>query len=135
MKQGMKESYEKGVANHSAPSFALCIARCTAKRKQGYRRAGYRASKRCNQDADAFDLAEGNTSRGGIASRCSVLRSRRPQTRLEASCTRTGRPRRLLLGRTSRTAGEGSGRTTRMYVSEESDSGIVCAEQRIVQEG
>jgi hypothetical protein len=41
MKQGMKESYEKGVANHSAPSFALCIARCTAKRKQGYRRAGY----------------------------------------------------------------------------------------------
>ena len=41
MKQGMKESYEKGVANHSAPSFALGIARCTAKRKQGYRRAGY----------------------------------------------------------------------------------------------
>jgi len=35
MKQGMKESYEKGVANHAAPSFALCIARCTAKRKQG----------------------------------------------------------------------------------------------------
>ena len=31
----MKESYEKGVANHSAPSFALCIARFTAKRKQG----------------------------------------------------------------------------------------------------
>jgi RNA-directed DNA polymerase len=38
---------------------------------------------------------------------------------------RTGRPRRLLLGRNSRTAGEGSGRTTRMYVSEESDSGTV----------
>ena len=34
-----------------------------------------------------------------------------------------------------RTAGEGSGRTARMYGSEESDSGIVCAEQRIVQEG
>src|ERR1700733_5367830 len=32
MKQGMQESYEKGVANHSAPSFALGIARCTAKR-------------------------------------------------------------------------------------------------------
>jgi hypothetical protein len=41
MKQGMEESYEKGVANHSAPSFALCIVRCAAKRKQGYRRAGY----------------------------------------------------------------------------------------------
>jgi hypothetical protein len=41
MKQGMEESYEKGVANHSAPSFALYIVRCAAKRKQGYRRAGY----------------------------------------------------------------------------------------------
>ena len=60
-----------------------------------------------------------------IASSCSVLRSRRPQTRLEASCTRTGRPRRRLLPTSSRTAGEGSGRTTRMHVTEESDSGIV----------
>jgi len=32
MKQGMKESYEKGVANRSAPSFALPTARCSAKR-------------------------------------------------------------------------------------------------------
>ena len=32
MKQEMQESYEKGVANHSAPSFALG----TAKRKQGW---------------------------------------------------------------------------------------------------
>jgi Reverse transcriptase (RNA-dependent DNA polymerase) len=31
----MKDSHEKGVANHSAPSFALCAARYTAKRKQG----------------------------------------------------------------------------------------------------
>jgi hypothetical protein len=30
------------------------------------------------------------------ASSCSVRRSRRPQTRLETSCTRTGRPRRHL---------------------------------------
>ena len=65
MKQGMKESYEKGVANRSAPSFALHTARCSAKRKQGYRWAGYRASKRCNQDADAFALAEGNTAFSG----------------------------------------------------------------------
>ena len=35
----------------------------------------------------------------------------------------------------SRTAGEGSGRNARVYAPEESDSGIVCAEQRIVQEG
>jgi hypothetical protein len=41
MKQGMKESYEKGVANQSALSFALHTARCSTKRKQGYRWAGY----------------------------------------------------------------------------------------------
>ena len=34
-----------------------------------------------------------------------------------------------------RTAGEGSGRTARMHVSEESDSGILRAEQHVVQEG
>jgi len=34
-----------------------------------------------------------------------------------------------------RTAGEGSGRTARVYVTEESHSGIVCAEQRVVREG
>ena len=56
----MKEPYEKGVANHSAPSFAPGTARCTAKRKQGHRWAGYRASKNCNQDADAVVKAEGN---------------------------------------------------------------------------
>src|SRR5438034_11554318 len=35
-------------------------------------------------------------SRRDSASTCSVRRSRRPQTRLETSCTRTGRPRRHL---------------------------------------
>jgi hypothetical protein len=34
-----------------------------------------------------------------------------------------------------RTAGEGLGHTARMYVFEESHSGIVRAEQRVVQEG
>ena len=37
MKQGMQESYEKGAANHSAPSFALYAVRRTAKRdRKGY---------------------------------------------------------------------------------------------------
>ena len=49
----MKEPYEKGVAIHSAPSFALVVVRCSVKRKQGERWAGYRASKICNQGADA----------------------------------------------------------------------------------
>jgi len=35
----------------------------------------------------------------------------------------------------SRTVGEGNRRTARMYVPEESHDGIVCAEQRVVQEG
>jgi RNA-directed DNA polymerase len=36
----MENSYEKGLAICSAPSLALCIARYTAKRRQGYRRGG-----------------------------------------------------------------------------------------------
>ena len=94
-----KSLTRKGVATRWAPSFAPGAARCPAKRKQGYRWAGYRASKNCNQDADAVDLAEGNMTEGASASRRPVLRSRRPQTRLEASCTRTGRPRGCLSGK------------------------------------
>src|SRR5215470_4270301 len=49
-----------------------------------------------------------------------------PTARLETSCTRTGRPRRRLWRTfTGRTAGEGSGHTARMYVSEESHCGIL----------
>ena len=54
MKQRMKEPYEKGVAIRSAPSFALGIARYPVKRKQGIGGVGIRASKTCNQDADAL---------------------------------------------------------------------------------
>jgi hypothetical protein len=60
----MKEPYEKGIANHSAPSFAASTARCSVKRKQGYGWAGYRASKNNNRDADAVVKAEGNMHRG-----------------------------------------------------------------------
>jgi hypothetical protein len=35
----------------------------------------------------------------------------------------------------SRPVGEGDSHTARMHVFEESDSGIVCAEQRVTQEG
>jgi hypothetical protein len=90
----MRDPHEEGVAIHSAPSFALDAARCAAKRKQGNRWAGYGASKMCNQDADAVRVAEGHMTRGASASSWAVLRSRRPQTRLDTFCTRTGRPRR-----------------------------------------
>src|SRR6267142_6302981 len=65
-------------------------------------------------------------SRRDSASTCPVRRSRRPQTRLETSCTRTGRPRRHLRSNTDgRSAGAGSGRTARVYVCEESHCGVV----------
>ncbi len=49
-----------------------------------------------NQDADVTGLAEGNMIMSDSASSRSVLRSRRPQTRLETWCARTGRLRRCL---------------------------------------
>jgi hypothetical protein len=63
----------------------------------------------CDKVCGGVDEAEAHggeaTSRGsqnqsgcGQPSRRSVLRSRRPQTRLKASCTRTGRPPGCLLG-------------------------------------
>src|SRR6516164_2495374 len=92
----MKEPYEKGVAIHSAPSFALVVARRSVKRKQGDRWAGYRASKICNQGADAVIWAKGNTNSSDKASCWATLRSRRPHARLDIPCTRTGRPRKCL---------------------------------------
>ena len=58
MELRMKEPHEKGVAIRSAPSFALDSVRSPVKRKQGKRWAGYRASKICNQGADAVPTAE-----------------------------------------------------------------------------
>ena len=54
LKQRRKNPYEKGLAIHSAPSFAPGIARCSAKRKQGNRWGGYSAPKTVNPDADDF---------------------------------------------------------------------------------
>src|SRR5258707_455985 len=96
MELRMKEPHEEGVAIHSAPSFALGAVKCPVKRKQGKGWAGYRASKICNQGADAVTTAEGNTTSSVNASCWSALRSQRPHARLETPCTRTGRPRRCL---------------------------------------
>src|SRR5450432_1953109 len=96
MESRMKEPHEKGLAIRSAPSFALGAVKFPVKRKQGKRWAGYRASKICNQGADAVTTAEGHTTGSDSASCWSALRSRRPHARLETPCTRTGRPRRCL---------------------------------------
>jgi len=54
MKQRRKNPYEKGLADHSAPSFAPGIARCAVKRKQRIGGVGYPTPKTVNPDADAF---------------------------------------------------------------------------------
>src|SRR6516164_8401164 len=96
MELRMQEPHEKGLAIRSAPSFALGAVRWSVKRKQGEGWAGYRASKICNQGADAVTTAEGHTASSANASCWPALRSRRPHARLETPCTRTGRPRSRL---------------------------------------
>src|SRR6202140_3118872 len=88
--------YGKGVAIRSASSLALGIARYTAKRRQRIGGVGIQLRKDAIQTPTPLKCAEGNMNRRDSASSCSVRRSRRPQTRLETSCTRTGRPRRHL---------------------------------------
>src|SRR5713101_1131531 len=89
----MKEPHEEGVAIHSAPSFALVAARFPVKRKQGHRWAGYRASKTCNQGADAVTSAEGNMASSANVSCWTALRSRRPHALLETRFFRLERCR------------------------------------------
>jgi hypothetical protein len=60
-----------------------------------------------------------------IRSVLSVRRSRRPQTRLETSCTRTGRPRRHLPPTQTAVGGRRRSRAARAYVTEDSHGGIV----------
>jgi hypothetical protein len=64
----MKEPYEKGIANHSAPSFASNIARCSMKRKQGYC-----PSKQCHRTTESVVNARKETS---LRARCERYRQR-----------------------------------------------------------
>src|SRR5208282_2861899 len=73
-------------------------ARDSVKRRQGLGEVGIQLRKFTIRTPPSYNAAVGNMSRSATsASSCTVRRSRRPQTRLEASCTRTGRPRRHLL--------------------------------------
>jgi hypothetical protein len=64
----MKELSDKGLAIRSAPSFSKGAVRFPVKRRQGKRWAGYRASKICNQGADAVTTSEGNMTSNASAS-------------------------------------------------------------------
>src|SRR5215471_10967995 len=71
-------------------------------------------------------MAEGNMGRDVSASRCSVWRSRRPHSTPRNFMHENRETSRTPAVPTDRrSAGEGLGRTARMYVSEESDRGIL----------
>src|SRR5579859_2172206 len=95
----MKESYEQGVANPSAPSFALGSARNRVKRKQGTGGLGIELRKCAIRTPTLFKEAEGNTVRDASASPGPACVVADPRARLETSCTRTGRPRGFLWAR------------------------------------
>src|SRR6266481_9419094 len=98
MKQRMQNSYEKGLAIRSAPSFARVLSRGRPRSvNRGIGGVGIELRKDAIRVADALVMAEGNMSRSASASSGSDRRSRRPQSRLDTSCTRTGRPRRHLI--------------------------------------
>src|SRR5215467_3158331 len=100
MKQRMQNSYEKGLAIHSAPSFARVLSRGRPRSvNRGIGGLGIELRKSPIRMPTRFYVWEGNMHRRVNASAWTVLRSRRPQTRLEPSRTRTGRPRRHLLVR------------------------------------
>ena len=71
-------------------------ARDTVKRRQRIGGVGIQLRKDAIRTPTSVECAEGNMNGSDSASFRSVRRSRRPQTRLEASSTRTGRPRRHL---------------------------------------
>jgi hypothetical protein len=91
---------ERALRERSSDPLGLesCVvtARDTAKRRQRIGGVGIQLRKDAIRTPTSFRCAEGNMNRRANASSCSVRRSRRPQTRLETSCTRTGRPRRHL---------------------------------------
>ena len=89
----MKELHEKGVAIHSAPSLALLPRGTQRSKGRGIGGVGIELRKFPIRTPTTCPGAEGNMPRGDSASPWTVLRNLRPQTRLETSCTRTGRPR------------------------------------------
>src|ERR1700691_1671299 len=78
------------------PESCADTARDSVRRRQGLGEGGIQLRKVTIRTPPFYKGAVGNMSRSASASSWSVRRSRRPQTRLEASCTRAGRHRRHL---------------------------------------
>ena len=120
----MKDPYEKGVANHSAPNFARCVVRHAVKRKTGEEAGWVLSSEKHQSGRQRCQTVRKATWTGAVArvpGRSCVVAD--PRARLDTFCTRTGRPPRC--PRRSGPAGEGRGRKARMHAGEESHCGIV----------
>jgi hypothetical protein len=124
---GEEESLRERSSDPLGPEFCVVAPRGSQRSvNRGIGGLGIELRKLAIRTPTQLRCAEGNMNRGDSASRWSVLRSRRPQStprsfiheNRETSETPVAEP-------SGRTAGEGQGRTTRMHVSEESDSGIV----------
>jgi len=92
MVKGMKESSVEGIANHDDPE--SCVDVCE---DGGEALTGARAGRVLSREIQRFraptplSQAEGHTS-DIVNARCrSALRGRRPHTRAESPCARTGR--------------------------------------------
>ena len=126
MKERMKEPYEKGLANRSAPSFAPCSVRSKAKRKQGMGGLGIELRKDAIRMLTPYTGAESHMDGNDIASPRTILRSRRPQSTPRNFMHENRETSEIsVIEADHRTAGEGQGRTARMHIFEESDSGVV----------
>jgi hypothetical protein len=67
------------------PESCADTVRDSARRRQGLGEVGIQLRKFTIRTPPSYNAAVGNMRRSAIASSCSVRRSRRPQTRLEAS--------------------------------------------------
>jgi hypothetical protein len=75
MKERMKEPYEKGLANRSAPNLAPRSVRGEAKRKQGIRGLGIELRKDAIRMLTPYSVAESHMDGNDNASPRTILRS------------------------------------------------------------
>ena len=88
----MKEPHIEGVATHDDPESCVGDRKVDGEALTGAH-AGWVLSREINETRvpTLLSEAEGHTGRRNNASACPTLRGRRPQARVETSCTGTGR--------------------------------------------
>ena len=92
----MKVRYDEGVANRIGPEPCVVGREAGGEASAGERTGQPLSLEKCNQDADAVEVAEGKTGAHVIASASLVLRGRRPW---HVRTLPTRKPGDLTLGR------------------------------------